>query len=350
MTPSNRKSGGLVPVSGRQLAAVGAGRQPAGDLSALGGRRETFWEFFTANIRNRNTRRAYFVAVSRFSEWCELQKTSARSTSSRSTSPHISSSSVATHCQAHRQAAPGRHPHAVRLARHRPGHSHEPGARGARPRHSVKKGRRRCSRPRRWAQLLDSIDITSMIGLRDRALIALMGYTFARVGAAVAMKVEDYYIQKRRGWVRLHEKGGKVTELPCHHNLEQYLDECLERVRPGRRTDRSPVPDAAAWQAHRPHSPAAGQRPYDDPAAGRSLPASGRRSALTASAPPASPHICRTAASSKSRSRWPGHESPARPGSTTGATTQWRSMRSRESRTDPHPCHSRGFARDLFTG
>ena len=41
------------------------------------------------------------------------------------------------------------------------------------------------------------------------------------------MKVEDYYVQKRRGWVRLHEKGGKVNELPCHHNLEQFLDEWL---------------------------------------------------------------------------------------------------------------------------
>jgi integrase/recombinase XerD len=39
--------------------------------------------------------------------------------------------------------------------------------------------------------------------------------------------VEDYYIQKRRGWIRLHEKGGKITELPCHHNLEQFLDEWL---------------------------------------------------------------------------------------------------------------------------
>ena len=58
-------------------------------------------------------------------------------------------------------------------------------------------------------QLLTSIDITTLIGLRDRALIALMGYTFARVGAAVAMNVEDYYIQKRRGWVRLHEKAAR---------------------------------------------------------------------------------------------------------------------------------------------
>src|SRR4051812_18042083 len=76
-------------------------------------------------------------------------------------------------------------------------------------------------------QLLASIDAGTLIGIRDRALIALMGYTFARVGAAVAMQVEDYYVQKRRGWVRLHEKGGKVTELPCHHNLEQFLDEWL---------------------------------------------------------------------------------------------------------------------------
>src|SRR5579872_3662264 len=66
---------GLVPINGRQLAAVGAGR---GNVPALflrtpeGARR--FWEFFTANIRNRNTRKAYFIAVSQFSNWCESRK------------------------------------------------------------------------------------------------------------------------------------------------------------------------------------------------------------------------------------------------------------------------------------
>ena len=54
-----------------------------------------------------------------------------------------------------------------------------------------------------------------------------MSYTFARVGAAAGMRVCDYHVQKRRGWVRLHEKGGKVTELPCHHNLDRYLEEWL---------------------------------------------------------------------------------------------------------------------------
>lgn len=63
--------------------------------------------------------------------------------------------------------------------------------------------------------LLDAIDTATLIGLRDRALIGLMVYTFARVGAAAGMRVEDVYVQGRRTWVRLHEKGGKRHEMPC---------------------------------------------------------------------------------------------------------------------------------------
>jgi integrase len=50
-----------------------------------------------------------------------------------------------------------------------------------------------------------------------------MVYSFARIGAALTMKVEDAYVQNRRLWVCLHEKGGKRHEMPCHHNLEAYL-------------------------------------------------------------------------------------------------------------------------------
>jgi integrase/recombinase XerD len=52
-----------------------------------------------------------------------------------------------------------------------------------------------------------------------------MVYTFARVNAVISMKVKDYFTQGRRGWVRLHEKGGKEHEVPCHHMLEKYFDE-----------------------------------------------------------------------------------------------------------------------------
>jgi integrase len=54
-----------------------------------------------------------------------------------------------------------------------------------------------------------------------------MVFTFARVNAVLQMKVRDYFMQGRRGWVRLHEKGGKEHEVPCHHSLEQYLDEYI---------------------------------------------------------------------------------------------------------------------------
>jgi len=76
--------------------------------------------------------------------------------------------------------------------------------------------------------LLNTIDTNSPVGLRDRALIGLMIYTFARVGAAIKMRVKDVYVQGRRTWVRLHEKGGKRHEMPCHHNLDEYLQAYIE--------------------------------------------------------------------------------------------------------------------------
>jgi integrase len=55
-----------------------------------------------------------------------------------------------------------------------------------------------------------------------------MCYTFARVSAVVHMRIEDYYENGKRGWIRLHEKGGKRHEVPAHHNAEAYLDAYLE--------------------------------------------------------------------------------------------------------------------------
>jgi len=66
-----------------------------------------------------------------------------------------------------------------------------------------------------------------VIGLRDRAFIAVMVYTFARVAAVLKLKVRDYFSQGGRKWLRLHEKGGRVDAIPCHHNLQQYLDEYI---------------------------------------------------------------------------------------------------------------------------
>ena len=95
------------------------------------------------------------------------------------------------------------------------------------PRHTQRRGKTPVLQADEARTLLDSIDTSSLPGLRDRALIGLMVYTFARVGAAISMRVEDFYVQGRRGWVRLHEKGGKEHEMPTHHNLDRYLEEYI---------------------------------------------------------------------------------------------------------------------------
>ena len=90
--------------------------------------------------------------------------------------------------------------------------------------HSVKRDKTPVLSAAQARQLLDSIDVSTVIGLRDRALSALMTFSFARVGAAVGMRVEDYFADGKRWRLRLNEKGGKVHEMPAHHNPEAYPD------------------------------------------------------------------------------------------------------------------------------
>ena len=96
------------------------------------------------------------------------------------------------------------------------------------PKHVVKTGKTTVLDADQARKLLDSIDTSTVVGLRDRALISVMTFAFARIGAVVAMRVEDYYPKGKRWWVRLHEKGGKRHEMPAHHILEAYLDAYIE--------------------------------------------------------------------------------------------------------------------------
>jgi integrase/recombinase XerC len=96
------------------------------------------------------------------------------------------------------------------------------------PSHVVKAGKTPVLAPEEARALIDAVEITTHAGLRDRALIGLMVFSFARIGAALGMKVEDVFTQNRRLWVRLREKGGKAHAMPCHHNLETYLTAYIE--------------------------------------------------------------------------------------------------------------------------
>lgn len=95
------------------------------------------------------------------------------------------------------------------------------------PSHVVKRGKTPVLRPEEARALLDSIDTSAPAGLRDRALLGVMVFSFAPVSALVGMNVDDYYQQGKRWWIRLAEKGGKAHALPVHHKAEGYLDEYL---------------------------------------------------------------------------------------------------------------------------
>ena len=105
---------------------------------------------------------------------------------------------------------------------------HNPAAAVRGPKHVVKVGKTPVLTEEEARALFDSIDTRTLVGLRDRALLAVMTYSFARVGAVVKMEVRDYYTQGKRSFFRLHEKGGKFHQVPVHHTAGDYVDAYLE--------------------------------------------------------------------------------------------------------------------------
>jgi site-specific recombinase XerD len=205
----------LVPIARAQLSTL---------VTAAGERAQLrFLEFFAASIRNGHTRRAYAGAVGEFLAWCEaMGVASITAVQPLHVAAYIEALSKARSAPTAKQrlAAIRRLFDWLVVGQVVP---YNPAASVRGPSHSVKRGKTPVLSPEEARQLLDSIDVTTPAGLRDRALIGLMVFSFARIGAAVGMKVEDVYVQARRLWVRLHEKGGKVHEMPCHHTLEDYL-------------------------------------------------------------------------------------------------------------------------------
>ena len=100
--------------------------------------------------------------------------------------------------------------------------------------------------------LLDSIETATLIGLRDRALLGLMVYGFARISAALAMRVADYYTQGKRSYFRLHEKGRQVSGY-SRASYGAGLDGCIYRA--GGAGDRPERPVVSVGR------PPAGERP-----------------------------------------------------------------------------------------
>jgi integrase/recombinase XerD len=223
-------------VQSETLSAVGALPTTEVALPTLIGGAEKpaalrFLKFFTVNIRNRNTRAACARSASAFLRWCEgrgivslaavqpVHVAAYIEQLNREMSPPTVKQHLACICMLFDwlvtgQVVPANPAHAVRGLRH-----------------SVSKGLKPVLSSEETTALLVGMDASTVVELRNRAIVSVMTHTFARVGAVVALNVKDYFPQKKRWRLRLRGKNGKLNEMPCHHKLESYLDEYIKAAR-----------------------------------------------------------------------------------------------------------------------
>jgi len=219
----------IVPVPPkREITRAGFEHLPSAILRAGDAAAWRFVEFFTANIRNKNTRAAYAQAIGQFFQWSERHGIREL----ERVRPVVISAYIEELQSSRSSPTVKQHLAAIKMLfdwlviGQVIGVNPASSVRG--PKYVVKRGKTPVLKADEARLLLDSIKLDSIIGLRDRALIGLMCFTFARVSAAVHMRVDDYYQNGKRWWIRLHEKGGKRHEIPAHHNAEAYIDAYLD--------------------------------------------------------------------------------------------------------------------------
>ena len=179
-------------------------------------------EFFSANIRNANTRRAYARACGSFLAWCDERGLILPQIRPHDVGAYIEALQASASAPSVKQQLA-----AIRMlfdwlvvGQVMP---NNPASSVRGPKHVVKTGKTPVLEGDEWRRLIDSIPTETVRDLRDRALIATLTYGFARITAALKMKVEDLR-PRGAGWVlRLHEKGGKQHDMPCHHAAAEAL-------------------------------------------------------------------------------------------------------------------------------
>ncbi len=188
---------------------------------------ERFFTFFTDTIRNKNTRAAYYRNARRFFEWARVRGLALKDIKSFHVSAFVEELGLSHSAPTVKQNLA-----TIRMlfdwmiigqvVEINPAQA----VRG--PKHVVKKGKTPVLSEDEARELLRSIDVSNLVGLRDRALIAVCLYSFARIEAALGMDVDDYFPQGKRWWFRLHEKGGKHHDMPAHHKAEEFVDAYIE--------------------------------------------------------------------------------------------------------------------------
>lgn len=201
-----------------------------------------FVEFFTAQIRNENTRAAYLRAVNAFLGW--LAERQGGEASLRDVQPfHVAAyiewmgTEAAKPPKGYAPATIKQHLAAIRMLGSflvvRQVLPRNPALEVRGPKHVVTVGKTPVLEGADARALFESIDPTTASGLRDRALLGVMVYTFARIGAVLALDAGDYYQNGRRMMFRFAEKGGRHHEMPGHHTAVEYMDAYLAALQLG---------------------------------------------------------------------------------------------------------------------
>lgn len=211
-------------ISPAELVNQRISETPAWVEQAGGGAKFAFEEFLYGQIRNPFTRRNYLRAVRVFSWWCQARGLKLTRVTPADVAQHLDSLPIApptrkVHLAALRRFFDQlvlRHVILLNPALSVRGERYQV-VEGKTPEISIEQARR----------LLRSIDTSHVIGLRDRAVIALMIYTAARVGAVAKLRRGDFYDSGDQYCLRFTEKGGKVREIPVRHDLQGWMQEYL---------------------------------------------------------------------------------------------------------------------------
>jgi integrase/recombinase XerD len=187
-------------------------------------------EFFAARIPNLHTRKAYGRAVHAFCSWCEAQRVGLR---------EIVPTTIAAYYAAlqRRLSLPSLKLHSAAI-RHWLDYLTERGALPNNPALSVRtprlvvdEGKTPVLERDEARALFAELEADgSLLGMRDRAMFAVMLFGFVRVGALVKLRVRDFEDEGETAWLRIQEKGGKERRIPCHHQTRAYLRQYIERA------------------------------------------------------------------------------------------------------------------------
>jgi len=209
-----------VPVTARNAPAI---------VQAAGRSAEFAWEeFFQAEIANAHTRKNYLHAVQKFLAWIEGRGLEL---------PRITPGDVGEYLQALELGVPTKKLHLAALRRffdrlvNRHACVINPAATVKTERYAVVEGKTPQIDRDQVRTLFKSIDVSNPVGLRDRAILAVLVYTAARVGAVAKLTLKSFKYDGTQYSLRFSEKGGKSREIPVRHDLEQFLREYIDAAK-----------------------------------------------------------------------------------------------------------------------